>query len=115
MPSAGKRRRDVCGRSGGDRSVLFYPGLLPHGQHRAQHRVGDHQLSGRLPDLPEKPLFCAGPNSANDLVLIVLWTLASASDIRYISVVVCFAAFFANDLYGYINWQKMKVRQAQAC
>ena len=53
--------------------------------------------------------------AANDLVLIVLWTLASASDIRYISVVVCFAAFFANDLYGYINWQKMKVRQAQAC
>ncbi|HIZ57524.1 MAG TPA: nicotinamide riboside transporter PnuC [Candidatus Faecalibacterium gallistercoris] len=53
--------------------------------------------------------------AANDLILIVLWTLASASDIRYISVVVCFAAFFANDLYGYINWQKMKVRQAQAC
>lgn len=53
--------------------------------------------------------------AANDIVLIVLWTLASAYDIRYISVVVCFAAFFVNDLYGYINWQKMKVRQAQAC
>lgn len=52
--------------------------------------------------------------AANDLVLIVLWTLASAEDIRYISVVVCFAAFFVNDLYGYINWQKMKLRQAKA-
>ena len=52
--------------------------------------------------------------AANDLVLIVLWTLASAEDIRYISVVVCFAAFFANDIYGYINWQRMKLRQARA-
>lgn len=53
--------------------------------------------------------------AANDLVLIVLWTLASAEDIRYISVVVCFAAFFANDIYGYISWQRMKLRQANAC
>ena len=52
--------------------------------------------------------------AANDLVLIVLWTLASAEDIRYISVVVCFAAFFANDIYGYISWQRMKLRQARA-
>ena len=52
--------------------------------------------------------------AANDIVLIVLWTLASVYDIRYISVVVCFAAFFVNDLYGYINWQKMKLRQAKA-
>ncbi len=53
--------------------------------------------------------------AANDLVLIVLWTLASAHDSRYISVVACFAAFFVNDIYGYINWQRMKVRQAKAC
>ena len=52
--------------------------------------------------------------AANDIVLIVLWTLASGYDIRYISVVVCFAAFLANDIYGYINWQRMKRRQAQA-
>ena len=52
--------------------------------------------------------------AVNDLVLIVLWTLASAEDIRYISVVVCFAAFFANDIYGYISWQRMKLRQARA-
>lgn len=53
--------------------------------------------------------------AANDIVLIVLWILASIFDIRYISVVVCFAAFLVNDIYGYISWQKMKSRQEQAC
>lgn len=49
--------------------------------------------------------------AANDVVLIVLWVLASLCDTRYISVVVCFLAFLVNDLYGYISWQKMKTRQ----
>ncbi len=49
--------------------------------------------------------------AANDIVLIILWILASFSDMRYISVVVCFVAFLFNDIYGYINWQKMKARQ----
>lgn len=56
--------------------------------------------------------FFALAYAANDIVLIVLWVLASFSDAGYISVVVCFIAFLANDIYGYINWQKMKVRQA---
>lgn len=51
--------------------------------------------------------------AANDIVLIVLWVLASIQDARYISVVVCFAAFFVNDIYGFINWQKMKARQSK--
>lgn len=50
--------------------------------------------------------------AANDVVLIVLWVLASLCEARYVSVVVCFAAFFANDIYGYLSWQKMKKRQA---
>lgn len=49
--------------------------------------------------------------AANDIVLIVLWTLASIADTKYISVIVCFIAFFINDIYGYINWQKIKARQ----
>ena len=49
--------------------------------------------------------------AANDIVLIVLWVLASLEDVRYVSVVVCFAAFFVNDLYGFVSWQKMKARQ----
>lgn len=50
--------------------------------------------------------------AANDIVLIVLWILASFADKRYISVVVCFSAFLINDLYGFINWQSMKKRQS---
>jgi len=49
--------------------------------------------------------------AANDIVLIVLWVLASISDKRYISVVVCFIVFFINDIYGFINWKMMKQRQ----
>lgn len=51
--------------------------------------------------------------AANDVVLIVLWTLASLSDISYLSVIICFAMFLVNDIYGFINWQKMQ-RQQQA-
>ncbi len=50
--------------------------------------------------------------AANDIVLIYLWIFASISDIRYVSVVVCFAAFLINDIYGYISWRKMKLRQS---
>ena len=50
--------------------------------------------------------------AANDVVLIVLWILASLSDARYISVVVCFVAFLFNDIYGFLSWQRMKTRQA---
>ena len=49
--------------------------------------------------------------AANDIVLIVLWVMASVYDTKYISVVVCFVAFLVNDIYGYINWQRMKRRQ----
>ena len=51
--------------------------------------------------------------ASNDIVLIILWILASMSDIRYISVVVCFIAFFVNDIYGFICWRKMKIRQQE--
>ena len=49
--------------------------------------------------------------AANDLVLIALWILASITDISYLPMVMCFVMFFANDLYGFYNWQKMKKRQ----
>lgn len=47
----------------------------------------------------------------NDVVLIVLWTLASLEDPAYVSVVVCFAAFLANDLYSFLSWRRMERRQ----
>lgn len=49
--------------------------------------------------------------AANDVVLIVLWVLASLTDARYISVVVCFVAFLVNDIYGFFSWRRMKERQ----
>lgn len=49
--------------------------------------------------------------AANDIVLIILWTLASIEDIKYISVIVCFLAFLINDIYGFINWKKTEKRQ----
>ena len=49
--------------------------------------------------------------ASNDIILIVLWVLASISDIRYVSVVVCFIVFLLNDIYGFISWQRMKRRQ----
>ena len=51
--------------------------------------------------------------AANDLVLIVLWVLAVLEDISYVSVVVCFAAFLVNDIYGFISWNKMEKRQLE--
>ena len=58
--------------------------------------------------------FFAMAYAANDAVLILLWSLASMTEVRYLSVVVCFSAFLVNDVYGFISWQKMKKRQRQA-
>lgn len=52
--------------------------------------------------------------AANDVVLILLWSLASMENSRYLSVVVCFGAFLVNDLYGFWSWRRMKQRQADA-
>ena len=49
--------------------------------------------------------------AANDIVLIVLWILATMSDISYLSVTICFVMFLANDIYGFINWTRMQKRQ----
>ena len=49
--------------------------------------------------------------ATNDIVLIILWILASFSDIQYISVVACFVSFLFNDIYGFISWRNMKIRQ----
>ena len=49
--------------------------------------------------------------AANDVVLIILWTLAAFSDISYLSVIVCFMIFFVNDIYGFMSWSRMQQRQ----
>ena len=52
--------------------------------------------------------------AANDVVLIVMWTMAAAEDISYLSVIICFVTFLVNDLYGFINWKRMEKRQRNA-
>ena len=49
--------------------------------------------------------------AANDVVLILLWVLAAAEDVAYLSVVICFALFLVNDVYGFISWKRMEKRQ----
>lgn len=52
--------------------------------------------------------------ASNDIVLIILWVLASLNDISYISVIICFVVFLVNDLYGFISWLRMMKRQEKA-
>lgn len=47
----------------------------------------------------------------NDIVLIVLWILASVEDISYLPMVVCFFMFLLNDLYGFFNWKRLSKQQ----
>ena len=55
--------------------------------------------------------FYALAYAANDLVLIVLWILAALEDPSYLPMILCFAMFFLNDTYGFINWQRIQKRQ----
>ena len=52
--------------------------------------------------------------AANDVVLIVLWTMAAVEDISYLSVIICFVMFLINDLYGFVSWKRMEKRQMAA-
>ena len=44
--------------------------------------------------------------AANDIVLIVLWTLEALQNPVYLSVIVIFMIFLFYDIYGFINWKK---------
>ena len=52
--------------------------------------------------------------AANDVVLIVMWAMAAAEDISYLSVIICFEMFLVNDLYGFVSWKRMEKRQLAA-
>lgn len=53
----------------------------------------------------------AAAYAANDMVLILLWVLAAIDDISYLPMILCFVMFFVNDIYGYVNWRRMRERQ----
>lgn len=50
---------------------------------------------------------------ANDIVLIVLWIMASVTTPSYLPMVFCFIMFLVNDLYGFYNWNKMLKKQSK--
>ena len=58
--------------------------------------------------------FYALAYAANDVVLMVLWTLAAVKDPGSIPMVACFFAFFCNDSYGFFNWRAMERRQKES-
>ena len=49
--------------------------------------------------------------AANDVVLIILWILATLEEPSYLSMVICFICFLVNDLYGFVNWRRIRSRQ----
>lgn len=49
--------------------------------------------------------------AANDVVLIILWVLASIESISYLPMVICFLVFLMNDSYGFYNWTRIRRRQ----
>ena len=55
--------------------------------------------------------FYAIAYSLNDIVLIVLWILATIEKTSYFPMIICFVMFLFNDLYGYYNWQRLKNKQ----
>ncbi len=51
--------------------------------------------------------------AANDIVLMLLWYLAARENADYIPMILCFAIFLCNDLYGFFNWRRIRSRQAR--
>ena len=60
--------------------------------------------------LMRSPYYAIG-YSANDIVLIILWILATIENSAYFPMVICFFMFLVNDIYGFINWRRMERRQ----
>ncbi len=50
----------------------------------------------------------------NDIVLIVLWILASFNDRSSLAMVACFSMFLFNDLYAFIRWKVREKQQREA-
>lgn len=49
--------------------------------------------------------------ATNDVVLIILWVMATAENIEYLPMVICFFVFFLNDIYAFVNWGRIKKNQ----
>ncbi len=49
--------------------------------------------------------------AVNDIVLIVLWVMASVAEPSSVPMIACFVMFLFNDLYGLFQWLSMRKRQ----
>ena len=52
--------------------------------------------------------------AANDIVLIILWVLASMEDLSYFPMIICFVMFLVNDIYGFISWKLREKKQIRS-
>jgi nicotinamide mononucleotide transporter PnuC len=50
--------------------------------------------------------------AANDVILVVLWTIATFQNLNYLSMVICFVVFLVNDIYGFLCWSKNRKKQS---
>ncbi len=55
--------------------------------------------------------FYALAYSFNDIVIIVLWGLATKESMQYLPLTISFIGFFLCDSYGLINWLQIRRRQ----
>ena len=49
--------------------------------------------------------------ATNDIVLIVLWIIATLKNASNFTMILCFIVFLINDIYGFINWKKIQNHQ----
>ena len=51
--------------------------------------------------------------ATNDVVLIVLWVIATIKDSSNLCMVLCFVVFLVSDLYAFVNWTKLQKQQKE--
>lgn len=91
-------------------TAVFYFKGIQHGEPDTGYIFRNNKLLCGISYFPEKSAVCCricrqrlGFDHTPDL--------AAFSNISYLSVTVCFSAFFANDLYGFISWRRIEKRQ----
>lgn len=76
---------------------------VSHEKYNTEHDIRNDKFSCRISDFQKKPFYAIG-YAANDIVLIVLWILATIENTSYLSVVVCFVTFLCK---RYIRFYKL--------
>lgn len=51
--------------------------------------------------------------AANDIVLIIMWIMASIENPIYVPMIFNFVIFLVNDLYGFFSWKKLRSMQEE--